>query len=51
VRDKPRHSWLGYLTSVKTHTRIGSFTADTLGFWEQRGYHNHADPWTEERFS
>lgn len=20
------------------------------GFWEQNGYHNHGDPWTEERF-
>lgn len=24
---------------------------DEPGFWEVRGYHNHADPWTEERFS
>ena len=24
---------------------------DRLGYWEVRGYHNHADPWTEERFS
>lgn len=22
-----------------------------LGFWEQRGYSNAADPWTEDRFS
>lgn len=21
------------------------------GFWELRGYHTHADPWTEERYS
>jgi DMSO/TMAO reductase YedYZ molybdopterin-dependent catalytic subunit len=21
------------------------------GFWEMRGYHNHADPWTQERYS
>ena len=21
------------------------------GFWEVRGYHNHADPWKEERYS
>jgi DMSO/TMAO reductase YedYZ molybdopterin-dependent catalytic subunit len=21
------------------------------GFWEENGYHMHADPWTEERFS
>jgi DMSO/TMAO reductase YedYZ molybdopterin-dependent catalytic subunit len=21
-----------------------------LGFWEQAGYHNEADPWREQRF-
>ena len=27
------------------------FTAkDMPGFWETRGYHNHGDPWTEERY-
>jgi DMSO/TMAO reductase YedYZ molybdopterin-dependent catalytic subunit len=24
---------------------------DRLGFWEQAGYHNEADPWLEQRFS
>ena len=24
---------------------------DRRGFWEVRGYHNHADPWREERYS
>lgn len=24
---------------------------DRLGFWEQAGYHNNADPWQEERFA
>ena len=24
---------------------------DRLGYWEQAGYHNNADPWKEERFS
>ncbi|HEX4209583.1 MAG TPA: sulfite oxidase-like oxidoreductase [Candidatus Binataceae bacterium] len=24
---------------------------DQRGFWEVRGYHNHADPWSEERYS
>jgi len=24
---------------------------DTPGFWEQNGYHMHADPWKEERYS
>ena len=23
---------------------------DSPGYWEQGGYHNHGDPWTEERF-
>jgi len=24
---------------------------DKRGFWESAGYHNHGDPWTEERYS
>jgi DMSO/TMAO reductase YedYZ molybdopterin-dependent catalytic subunit len=24
---------------------------DVRGYWEERGYHNHADPWREERYS
>jgi DMSO/TMAO reductase YedYZ molybdopterin-dependent catalytic subunit len=24
---------------------------DKLGFWEQAGYHNEADPWEEQRFA
>jgi DMSO/TMAO reductase YedYZ molybdopterin-dependent catalytic subunit len=32
--------------------RMIEFTArDRRGFWEVRGYHNHGDPWTEERYS
>jgi DMSO/TMAO reductase YedYZ molybdopterin-dependent catalytic subunit len=23
---------------------------DAPGFWETRGYNNHADPWKEERY-
>ena len=26
-------------------------TADRRGFWEDRGYHNRADPWREQRYS
>jgi DMSO/TMAO reductase YedYZ molybdopterin-dependent catalytic subunit len=26
-------------------------TADRRGFWEERGYHNRADPWQEQRYS
>jgi DMSO/TMAO reductase YedYZ molybdopterin-dependent catalytic subunit len=25
--------------------------ADRRGFWEERGYHNRADPWLEQRYS
>ncbi len=25
--------------------------SDRLGFWEQNGYHNEADPWKEQRYS
>ena len=24
---------------------------DRRGFWESHGYHNHGDPWKEERYS
>jgi DMSO/TMAO reductase YedYZ molybdopterin-dependent catalytic subunit len=24
---------------------------DRPGFWEVRGYHNHGDPWEEQRYS
>jgi len=23
---------------------------DEPGFWESNGYHNHGDPWKEERY-
>ena len=26
-------------------------TRNERGFWEERGYHMHADPWREERYS
>jgi DMSO/TMAO reductase YedYZ molybdopterin-dependent catalytic subunit len=26
-------------------------TSDRRGFWEERGYHNRADPWLEQRYS
>jgi DMSO/TMAO reductase YedYZ molybdopterin-dependent catalytic subunit len=32
--------------------RVIEFSAhDRPGFWEVRGYHNHGDPWREERYS
>jgi DMSO/TMAO reductase YedYZ molybdopterin-dependent catalytic subunit len=42
---------LYYWKSSKYITRIRFVAEDTPGFWEVRGYHNHADPWTEERYS
>jgi DMSO/TMAO reductase YedYZ molybdopterin-dependent catalytic subunit len=37
--------------SAKWVREITFLPKDKLGYWEVRGYHNHADPWTEERFS
>jgi hypothetical protein len=35
--------------SAKWLTGIRFSTHDEPGYWETRGYHNHADPWLEER--
>jgi DMSO/TMAO reductase YedYZ molybdopterin-dependent catalytic subunit len=37
--------------SVKWARGIEYLTVDRRGFWEERGYHNRADPWNEERYS
>ena len=37
--------------SAKWVNSIVFMDKDRLGYWEVRGYHNHADPWLEERFS
>jgi DMSO/TMAO reductase YedYZ molybdopterin-dependent catalytic subunit len=37
--------------SAKWLTGLRFVEKDERGFWEQRGYHNHADPWLEERYS
>ncbi len=42
-----RYAW----KSVKWVTGIEVMTSDRRGFWEERGYHNGADPWREERYS
>jgi DMSO/TMAO reductase YedYZ molybdopterin-dependent catalytic subunit len=41
---------LYFWKSPKWVTRIEILGADRPGFWEVRGYHNHGDPWTEERY-
>ncbi|NLU72633.1 molybdopterin-dependent oxidoreductase [Streptomyces sp. HNM0575] len=37
--------------SPKWLRAIEYMTADRRGFWEERGYHNLADPWKEQRYS
>ena len=42
---------LYFWKSAKWLTGIRFVARDEPGFWEVRGYHNHADPWLEERYS
>lgn len=42
-----RYAW----KSTKWLRGIEFRTRDARGFWEERGYHNAADPWREERYS
>ncbi|MDN3358441.1 molybdopterin-dependent oxidoreductase [Actinomadura sp. DC4] len=37
--------------SVKWVRAIEYLVANRRGFWEERGYHNVADPWLEQRYS
>jgi len=40
-----------FYKSLKWLERIELLTEDRLGYWEgETGYHNHADPWAEERY-
>ena len=56
---EPDHGWPLRLIVPRLYAwksakwvRAIEFTArDRRGFWEVRGYHNHGDPWTEERYS
>lgn len=41
---------LYFWKSAKWLTGIKFVARDEPGYWETRGYHNHADPWTEERY-
>jgi DMSO/TMAO reductase YedYZ molybdopterin-dependent catalytic subunit len=42
---------LYFWKSAKWVVSIEFVTQDRPGFWESRGYHNHGDPWQEERYS
>jgi DMSO/TMAO reductase YedYZ molybdopterin-dependent catalytic subunit len=41
---------LYFWKSAKWITGIRFSAQDRPGYWETRGYHNHADPWEEERY-
>lgn len=41
---------LYFWKSAKWLTGIRFVRSDKPGYWETRGYHNHADPWKEERY-
>jgi DMSO/TMAO reductase YedYZ molybdopterin-dependent catalytic subunit len=41
---------LYFWKSAKWLTGIKLVTRDEPGYWEMRGYHNHGDPWREERY-
>ena len=41
---------LYFWKSAKWLTGIKFVARDEPGYWEVRGYHNHADPWREERY-
>ena len=41
-----RYGW----KSCKWLAEVEFLSRERLGFWEVRGYHNHADPWLEERY-
>jgi DMSO/TMAO reductase YedYZ molybdopterin-dependent catalytic subunit len=55
----PEHGWplrlvcpsLYAWKSAKWVRAIEYLVEDRRGFWEERGYHNHADPWRDERYS
>lgn len=41
---------LYFWKSAKWITGIEFSSEDRPGFWEKAGYHNHGDPWKEERY-
>jgi DMSO/TMAO reductase YedYZ molybdopterin-dependent catalytic subunit len=42
---------LYFWKSAKWVTGIEFMAQDKPGFWESAGYHNHGDPWKEERYN
>ncbi|MEZ4813177.1 MAG: sulfite oxidase-like oxidoreductase [Caldisericia bacterium] len=41
---------LYFWKSAKWVTGVEFMEEDTMGFWENYGYHNHGDPWKQERY-
>jgi DMSO/TMAO reductase YedYZ molybdopterin-dependent catalytic subunit len=41
---------LYFWKSAKWITGVRFVKDDVPGYWEVRGYHNHANPWKEERY-
>jgi len=41
---------LYFWKSAKWVTGLEFTERDKPGFWESSGYHNHGDPWKEERY-
>ncbi len=37
--------------SAKWVRSVEYLVEDRRGFWEERGYHNRADPWQDERYA
>jgi DMSO/TMAO reductase YedYZ molybdopterin-dependent catalytic subunit len=42
---------LYFWKSAKWVRRLELMADDRRGFWEELGYHNHGDPWKEQRYS
>ena len=42
---------LYFWKSAKWLTGVHFARHDSPGYWERRGYHNHGDPWLEERYA
>lgn len=42
---------LYFWKSAKWLTGLRFVAKNEPGYWEQRGYHNHGDPWKEERYA
>jgi DMSO/TMAO reductase YedYZ molybdopterin-dependent catalytic subunit len=41
---------LYFWKSAKWVTRLTLLEQDHQGFWERNGYHDHGDPWREQRY-